>query len=45
MASYDLTKNPEVQNDIKQWGQAILRSKATLIKPHSKVKELKKKKN
>jgi len=45
MASYDLTENLEVQNNINQWGQAILRSKTTLIKPHSKVKEFKKKKN
>jgi hypothetical protein len=42
MASVGLTENPEVQNDTNQWGQAILRSKTTLIKPYSKVKELKK---
>ncbi len=29
----------EVQNDVNQWGQAILRAKTTLIKPYSKVKE------
>jgi hypothetical protein len=39
MASIDVTENLEDQNDINQWGQAILRSKTTLIKPHSKVKE------
>jgi len=45
MTNFDLTENTqyrigntEVQNDINQWGQAILRSKTTLIKPYSKVK-------
>jgi hypothetical protein len=41
--SFDLTQteNTEVQNDTSQWGRTILRTKTTLIKPHSRVKELK----
>jgi hypothetical protein len=35
----DKTGNNEVQNDVNQWGQAILRAKTTLIKPYSKVRE------
>ncbi len=32
------TGNTAVQDDTKQWGQAILRAKTALIKPYSKVK-------
>jgi hypothetical protein len=35
----DKPGNNEVQNDVNQWGQAILRAKTTLIKPYSKVRE------
>ncbi|CAF1016207.1 unnamed protein product [Rotaria sp. Silwood1] len=31
-----ITENIETNNDINQWGQAILRSKTSLIKPYSK---------
>ena len=31
----DITEN----NDLNQWGQAILRAKTTLIKPQSKVRD------
>jgi hypothetical protein len=31
----DITEN----NDLNQWGQAILRAKTTLIKPQSKVQD------
>jgi hypothetical protein len=27
----------EVKDDVKQWGQTILRAKTALIKPYSKV--------
>lgn len=33
------TANTNTQNDINQWGQAILRAKTTLIKPYSKVNQ------
>ena len=45
MASPDFSKSArerteanEMLNDAHQWGEAILRAKTTLIKPHSKVK-------
>lgn len=32
------TEANEILNDAHQWGEAILRAKTTLIKPHSKVR-------
>jgi hypothetical protein len=37
--NYNETDNTGVNDDTKQWGQAILRSKTSLIKPYSKVND------
>jgi len=35
------TGTTEINDDTKQWGQAMLRAKTALIKPYSKVKKMK----